>query len=214
MGGFVNMLLADLAQAFAGSEEFDRARATLTALLGAAREVGFLPGVSESLTALAFVEWRAGNHERAADYARQGAEAAARAEHSEAAVYCSAVLGLVARELGQTESARDHLRRALGDARGLASAPRAVAFVLEGYAAIVADEDAVNAACLLGAAHALRRSHGQAAGVAFAAAAPSPDNLLVRLRESLSSEVVAAAFEAGAADPQRFVGATLTGIAT
>ena len=214
MGGFANMLLADLAQALAASEDFERARATLTALLTAAREVGFLPGISESLTALAFVEWRAGDRERAADYARQGAAAAARVEHSEAAVYCGAVLGLVAGALDQGQEAREQLARALNDARALPSAPRAIAFVLECYAAIIADENAATAARLHGAADTLRRSPGQAAGVAFAATALGRDDLLPRLCESLPRSVVVAAFDAGAADPESVIAATLAGAAS
>jgi hypothetical protein len=214
MGGFANMLLADLAHAFAASEQFDRARATLTALLAAAREVGFTPGISESLAALAVVEWRAGDRERAADYARQGVAATAEAEQSEAAVYCGAVLGLVAAARETPEHASDQLSRALDNARALASAPRAVAFVLEGYATVVAPEDAATAARLLGAADTLRRSPGQAAGVAFAATALGADELLAQLRKSLPSEVVTAEFDAGAADPERVVAATFAGATT
>jgi predicted ATPase/DNA-binding SARP family transcriptional activator len=214
MSGFANMLLADLAQAFAASEDFERARAILTALLTAAREVGFLPGIAESLTALAFVEWRAGDLDRAADYAREGAAAAARVKHSEAGVYCGAVLGLVAGALDQGQEARDQLARALDDARALASASRAVAFVLECYAAILADENAATAARLHGAADTLRRSPGQAAGVAFAATALGGDDMLPRLCESLPRSVVVAAFDAGAADPESVIAATLAGAAS
>jgi predicted ATPase/DNA-binding SARP family transcriptional activator len=209
LGGFVNMLLADLAQVLVAEGDYAGARSMLTALLAAAREVGFLPGVAEALAALALVEWRAGVAPRAAEYARQGADAAARSDHREAAVYCEAVLGLTADTNDGQPDALGRLTHALEAARGLASAPRAVAFVLEGHAAIAASQDVVFAARLRGAADALRRAPGRAAGAAFAASALDTGQPLTRRPEVLGHDGTAAAFDAGAADPEGVVKATL-----
>ena len=86
--------------------------------------------------------------------------------------------------------------------------------MLECYAAIIADENAATAAHWHGAADTLRRSPGQATGVAFAATALGHDDLLSRLCESLPHSVVGATFDAGAADPESVIAATLAGAAS
>src|SRR5205085_2501446 len=171
--GFASAWLADLAQAFAVEGDFERSRAMLTTLLAAAGEVGFLRGASEALTALALVEWHAGASLQAGEYARQGVEAAARAEHREASVYCHAVLGLVAGR-DRRDEARGWLTRALRDARVLPFASRAIAFILEAFAATADPEDAADAARLLGAASIFRQAPGSAAGSPFAAITLGP----------------------------------------
>jgi predicted ATPase/DNA-binding SARP family transcriptional activator len=211
LAGFANMLLADLAQVLVAAGDFEAARSMLTARLSAAREVGFLPGVAEALAALALNEWRAGAAAGAAKYARQGADAAARSEHREAAVYCETVLGLTADALDGPDAALGWLTRALEKARDLPSAPRAMAFVLEGYAEIVGRQDAVRAARLRGAAHSLRQSPGRAAGAAFAASALDPEAPRADRSVMMRNDTTTVAFAAGAADPDGVVTATLGG---
>jgi predicted ATPase/DNA-binding SARP family transcriptional activator len=211
LGGLANTLRGDLAQAFAARGDFDRARVILTALLDAAREVGFLPGISESLVALAVVEWRAGADERAAEYAREGAVVATQIEHSEAAVYCDAVLGFAAVARKEPEYAREQLRRALNGAHSLPLPARALAFVLEGHATVTVTTDAIGAARCLGAADSLRRASGRASGFAFAVGAIGADNLARQLSTLVPRDEVTAAFDEGAAEAPLVIAALLSG---
>ena len=110
LSAFANTLLTDLGDALAANGDFERARATLAQPLHAAREVGFLPGVCESLTALAIVEWRADDLERATTYATEAVDVALRIDNPEAGAYSLAVLGFAAARLGSTRDARCPVR--------------------------------------------------------------------------------------------------------
>ena len=59
LSGFANALMTDLGESLVANGDVERAREVLHHPLTAARDAGFLPGIAESLTALAVVEWEA-----------------------------------------------------------------------------------------------------------------------------------------------------------
>jgi tetratricopeptide (TPR) repeat protein len=197
--------MADLGDALGATGDYARARAVLHAPLAAAREVGFLPGIGESLTALALLEWRAHDDRMAEQYAQEALVIATTIDDNETAAYCLAVLAFVAARQGEREESRacyysslEHARRA-GD-------PRGTALALEGLAQLALATDPRAAARMLGAAAAFRQLPGRATGTAFAVGAGTDgQEMLAAARRDAGAAVVARSFADGAADPERVV---------
>lgn len=208
MRGFTSALVMDLAASLSANGDHAAARRALERSLAAARDVRSRRGTGESLTALALVEWHAGNGDRAALRAREGLEAARAADHREAVAHCLAVLGYVAEANGDVDGALVHHGEVLDIARKDGDR-RLLALAVDGFAAVaVAQCDDVTAARRFGAAHALRSSPGRCAGWAFAVVPRADrDRLLDGVRERSGDEVVSAAFASGASDPSPVVAA-------
>jgi predicted ATPase len=209
--GSTNQLLGDLGESLGASGAFDRARAVLGQLLTSAREVGFLRGISESLTGLALTEWRADDADLASSYASEGLEAALQIDHFESAIYCLVVLGWAASRRGDPAEAHALHVRSLQVATEQAL-PRGAAFALESLAGVsLLEKDGRKAAWLLGAASALRRTRGAAVGVAFAVGARyDTAQPLSEAATYAPADAVAGAFSEGARDPQGVVAALTT----
>jgi predicted ATPase/DNA-binding SARP family transcriptional activator len=206
LSAFANVLLIDLAASMAAMGRFDHARAVLATPLASARDQRSSAGVREALTALAWVEWQAGNVQAAARLAWDALQVDATAYGEEAIVHCSVILGLAAERDGDTTDARACHRQAL-DLAGRTGEPRLVALVLEGFATVaVRDGEADWAARLLGAAATLRQSLGGAAGWGFAPIGPvDVEDVKSRVREIIGAAPAAAAYSSGAEDPQSVV---------
>src|SRR5262249_23509989 len=71
LSGLAATLTADPGDAFALAGHPDRARAILEEALASGRDIVWLPGSGQALTALAWVERRAGHHEAAVARAQQ-----------------------------------------------------------------------------------------------------------------------------------------------
>jgi tetratricopeptide (TPR) repeat protein len=199
---FANVLMTDLADSLAGSGAFERARAILEHPLRAAREVGSGATISESLTALAMVEWRANNVDGAARRAHEGLQVALETGNLETGGHCLAILGYVAESGGRLAEARTCHTRAFHLARE-AREPRRVALALEGLAGVaLLENDALTAARLLGAATGLRRSPGRAAGWSLATAERiHADRILAGARQILGSAAADRVYNEGEANP-------------
>ena len=115
-------------------------------------DIRSLPGIGESLTGLAFVEWLDENDQAAERYAAEAIEVLVALDNTEAITHCLAILGLVAERRGDPDEAScRHLR---GLALG-AGKPRRVALLLQGLAGVaLLEHDGRDAARLLGAADA------------------------------------------------------------
>jgi tetratricopeptide (TPR) repeat protein len=206
LSGYLNLLLGELGEALSENGDADRARAVLALPLAWARELGFLRGISESLTGLAITEWRAGKADPATQYAQEGLDAAREIDHLEAAVYCAAILGWAAGMNDDAGRARSRQLDALQIANE-AALPRAMAFALESLAATrLLEHDGQGAARLLGAASVLRKAPGGAIGMAFGVGARGDiDVLLAGARDDAGSAAAADAFTEGANDSRRVI---------
>lgn len=210
LSAFANVLMTDLADSLAGSGDFERARAVLEHPLRAARDMGSHATISESLAALAMVEWRANDVDGAARLADEGLQVAFEVGNLEAGGHCLAILGYVAESRGRLAEARTHHTRAFDLARE-AQEPRRIALALEGLAGVeLLEGDAATAARLLGAATRLRRSPGRAAGWPLAAAERIDiERILAGARQILGSEEADRAYNDGEANPDAII-ATVT----
>ena len=94
--GFANVLATDLAECLAAVGDFERARDVLRQRLAGARDVAYLPGIADTLAALAAVEWHADEYERAVAVAEEALDIAISIDSVEAAGLCLTILGLVA----------------------------------------------------------------------------------------------------------------------
>ena len=208
LSAFANVLTTDLGAVLARSGNLVRARTIFKQLLATARDIRSLPGIGESLTGLAFVEWLDENNQAAERCAAEAIEVLVALDNTEAITHCLAILGLIAERRGDPDEARArHLR-------GLALAqrkPRRVALALEGLAGVaLLEHDGRDAARLLGAADALRRSPGRAAGWAFAHEGRGDvGQLIVRATGAVGSNVVATAYADGAAGPDAVLAGVL-----
>ena len=202
LAGFVTVLTSDLGEAVAATGDFDRARVVLAGPVKSARDAGFLPGVAESLTALAVLEWRAGDTDAAARLACEALDLALETNSEDAGARCDAVLGLVAAGAGRIAEARErHVGALQRAARG--DAPRRTALALEGLASVaLLEADACETARLLGAASTLRASPGGAHGPAFATTTLiDTGDLMAAAVEIGRSEPVSRSFDLGTTDP-------------
>jgi tetratricopeptide (TPR) repeat protein len=210
LSGFADALVGDLGEAVTTRGDFQNARTLLQHRLDTARAVGFHPGVTESLTALALTEWRADDFELAASLAEAALEVALTIDDHISAAACLAVLGFVAASRGDLQDARrrhtDGLRRAHPFAQS-----RSAAVALEGLAQVVmAEHDGRAAAQLLGAATALRQLPGQAVGPAFAMGLrPGIAGMLESASRAAGERDAERSFFDGAADPGRVVASAL-----
>jgi predicted ATPase len=206
LSAFVNVLLTDLGASLAAKGDFEGARRVLEQPLASARDQRSPAGIGESLTALAWVEWRANNTTEAARLAAEALVVARAAEDHDTVAHCHAILGLVAERHGDVADARAHHRRGLDVARQTGE-PRRLALALEGLAAVaMREQDGWAAASLGGAATTLRRSSGRATGWAFASVAPvDTSHLMGGATETIGAAAVAAAYASGVEDPQAVV---------
>jgi predicted ATPase/DNA-binding SARP family transcriptional activator len=209
--GFADALVSDLGEAFAACGEYERARTILRQRLETARAIGFLPGVTESLAALALTEWRADDAELAATLAEAALEVTRTFDDHASAASCLAVLGFISARRGDLRGAQrrhtDALRRAQ-----LVPQSRGEAVALEGLAQVAfAEHDDCHAARLLGAATALRELPGQAVGPAFALGLrPGCDSMLDVASLAADTREARRSFSDGAADPKRVVAVALS----
>jgi len=208
--GFANVLLTDLGAYLAAKRDFEGARRVLEQPLAAARDQRSPAGIAESLTALAWVEWRANDKTEAARLAAEALDVARTAGNHDTMAHCHAILGLVAACRGDLAEARAHHHRGL-DAAHQTGEPRRLALTLEGLAAVAVQEhDGWAAARLAGAATALRLSPGRATGWVFAAVDPIDSEHIMRRATEMIGPAAAIEHACGASDPQ----AVITSIAT
>ncbi len=201
LSGFANVLCTDLSETLSAQGAFEHARRILGRLLDEARDRRAAAGISESLTALAWVEWRAGDEAQAARLAAEVLGTPCGVDRHEPLAHCHAILGLTASRQGDADAARTHHHLALDI--GLRSGDaRLQALALEGLAAQhVAERDGRLAARLVGAAAALRRSPGTATGWAFAASAlVDTDRVIAEATDAIGAPAVAVARASGERD--------------
>jgi predicted ATPase len=206
LSAFANVLLIDLAASLAARGDFDQARSVLDEPLASARDQRFSAGLGEAMTALAWVEWQAGNVDEAERLASHVLQMSAATDGGETSVHCVVILGLASERRREHAQATAHLQRAL-DIAWRGGAPRPLSLALEGLAGVaVRQGDGEAAAGLLGAAAALRQSLGRASGWGFASIAPvDVENLRARAAEITGARAAAAAYASGAADPHTVV---------
>ena len=93
------MLTTDLGAVLAQSGNLVRARTIFKQLL-ATRHIRSLPGIGESLTGLAFVEWLDENDQAAERCAAQAIEVLVALDNTEAITHCLAILKPIAERRG------------------------------------------------------------------------------------------------------------------
>jgi predicted ATPase len=206
LSGFSDAVLGDLGEASAAAGDYERARAVLRRRLETARTVGYLPGIAESLAALAVTEWRAADLELGATLAKEAfATARTVGDHASAGTSL-AVLGFVSARRDDLEDARRWHTEGVRYAHRF-SQSRGAALALEGLAQVaVSQRNGPDAAGLLGAAAALRELPGQAVGPAFAVGlrlAHAP--MLDHAARGADVHELNQAFFAGACDPERLI---------
>jgi predicted ATPase/DNA-binding SARP family transcriptional activator len=206
MPGFANTLVMDLADACAVGGEYERARSALDGLLAVARDLRSRRGTSESLAAMALVEFRDGRLEPAVACADDGLQSARAIDHVEAMAHCLAVLGYAAEHRGDIARASDLHGEVLSLARRHRD-QRLTALALEGFAGTaMRAEDGAEAARRFGAADELRRRAGRCSGWAFSLhpRADRPSMLKV-LEERASADVIRKEIAFGSEGPERIL---------
>jgi ATP/maltotriose-dependent transcriptional regulator MalT len=206
MRGFANTLAMDLADAYAVGGEHDRACSVLDGLLAVARDLRSQRGISESLAAMALVEFRRGRLARAEARADTGLEAAHAADHAEAVAHCLAVLGYAAEQRGDVARASECHREVFALAQRHRD-QRLTALALDGFAGIAmrTDNDA-EAARRFGAADELRNRAGRCSGWAFGLHARADRASILELLEArATARVISKEISSGRAVPGRVV---------
>jgi len=202
--GLADLVGADLGDVLVVRGDFDRARDLLTEALNAGRDVIYLPGYGRPLIALAALERRAGNFEAAQAAAEEALELVIAGNNREGIAQCLAMLGYLAEMCGDIATARAHHAQALSYALET-NGSRPLALALEGLAgAACADGNAAQAARLLGAADALRRTSWPT-GWSVASAEGDHQRIADMARRDLGDVAYTKAFTAGARDPHRVV---------
>jgi predicted ATPase/DNA-binding SARP family transcriptional activator len=156
LSGLADTLTTDLGDALALAGHPERARAVLEDALASGRDIVWLPGSGQALTALAWVERRAGRHSAAVARAEEALGVVVAGDNRIGIVQCLVLLGHLALDAGNMDAARGHYQSAL-DAADVTEDRRARAMALEGLAGVsVRDGDAEGGALLLGASAAER----------------------------------------------------------
>ena len=208
--GFANVLMSDLGESLGLSGDFAASpRGARTALDDGARR-GIPAGDRPVARCPCNARTARGDCERAARLAKEALDIAVAADDDETLADCLATLGLVAALQGDLVEARAWHMRGL-ELATRSDQPRRTALALEGRAnvALLEHENRL-AVRLLGAASALRRSPGRAAGSAYAVGARiDAERLLAVASEALGPEIASRTFQDGAADPQSTVAALI-----
>jgi hypothetical protein len=189
----------------------NRAREIFDDMACVARTRGSAGALAESLAGLARLEWLAGNSTAAERAAREALDRAIAVDNRDAVASCRAVLGFAAEQRRDAPGAHAWHAQALEAARATGDARR-LALALEGLAGVaLLERDGQRVGRLLGAADALRRSPGRAAGWAFAPCGRRDVERIVRgATDAIGAEAVAVAFADGAADADAVVAAAAT----
>jgi tetratricopeptide (TPR) repeat protein len=200
--GLADLLTTDLGDALAVVGDVDRARALLAEARTAGRDLIFLPGHGRPLIALALLERREGNIEAAFDAATEAFELVVAGNNRDGIANCLAVLGFLAEERGDIDTALKYHLRGLGYASETGE-PRSTALALEGLAGIAQHErDGRRAGRLLGAADMLRQSSTWRTGWSVASAERGDVERITRAAIAVvGTDAFADAFASGAADP-------------
>ena len=133
--GLANSLTTDLGDAVALSGDADRARRILESASTAGRGIVWLPGTGQALTALAWLERRAGKVVEAVARAEDALTLVVAADNRVGIVQCLVLLGHLAEQIGDATEARDRHQQALecagqtGDSRALASIHRSAGWM-------------------------------------------------------------------------------------
>jgi predicted ATPase/DNA-binding SARP family transcriptional activator len=200
LAGLVNHLTTDLGDAVALGGDPNRAREILDMALTSGRDLVWLPGTGQALTALAWLERRAGNHDEAVTRANEALTMVLAADNRIGIAQCLALLGHLDEEAGDLVGARNRHQQSLERAMETGD-PRARALALEGLASVALHEgDGVAAARHLGAAHALRRTTTWQTGWPLASALRGDtERITDGVIELLGAEAFAAEYERGGA---------------
>jgi predicted ATPase/DNA-binding SARP family transcriptional activator len=202
--GLADLLAADLGDALVLHGDLTRARNMLTEARDAGRDLIYLPGYGRPLIALAALERRVENYHAAQTAAEEALELVITGNNREGIAQCLAILGYLSETRGDLGTARAHHLRALSYALET-SAVRPRALALEGLAGVArAHGDAAEAARLLGAADALRRTSWPT-GWPVASAEGDAERLADMVRLELGASEYDAAFALGAKDPEGVV---------
>jgi tetratricopeptide (TPR) repeat protein len=152
LSGLADTLTTDLGDVFALAGQSNRARAILEDVLARGRDIVWLPGSGQALTALAWLERRAGYYDAAITRARQALAVVDAADNRIGIVQCLVLLGHLAADVGEADEARTWYQRGL-DVAAATEDRRARALALEGFAGLALGEgDGEGSALLLGAA--------------------------------------------------------------
>jgi len=202
--GLADLIGADLGDVLVVRGEIDRARDLLTEALNASRDLIYLPGFGRPLIALAALERRVANFDAAQAAAEEALDLVIAGNNREGIAQSLAMLGYLAETRGDITTARAHHVRALSYALET-NGSRALALALEGLAGTArAEGNATEAARLLGAADALRRTSWPT-GWSVASAEGDDQRIAALARRELGEAEYTEAFTAGARDPQRVV---------
>jgi tetratricopeptide (TPR) repeat protein len=198
LSGLADTLTTDLGDAVALAGQSDRARAILEEAVDSGRDIVWLPGSGQALTALAWVERQTGRHQAAVERARQALAVVVAADNRIGIVQCLALLGHLAADAGDLDEARAWYQRGL-DAADVTGDRRARAMALDGFAGVAVHEgDGEGAALLLGAAAAERQAATWHTGWPLVSALRGDtDRITGAARRLLGAEAFAAAYERG-----------------
>jgi predicted ATPase/DNA-binding SARP family transcriptional activator len=196
LSGLADTLTTDLGDALALAGQSNRARAILEDVLARGREIVWLPGSGQALTALAWVERRAGRHAAAVTRARQALAVVDAADNRIGVVQCLVLLGHLATDAGERDEARTWYQRGL-DAADVTEDRRARALALEGFAGLVLGHgDGEGSALLLGAAAAERDAASWNTGWPLMSALRGDTNrITAAVRRQLGPDAFRAAYD-------------------